>query len=225
MVSGEWPVEASSGMSLLEFNCRFRYPSGFQLDLAFEAKAGVSALLGPSGVGKTTALHLIAGLLRPSHGRIVLGQTVLFDSALRIDVAVEDRRIGLVFQDYQLFPHMTVDANLRYGNRRAGSPAFDFSHLVEVLELQPLLHRYPQSLSGGQRQRVALGRAIARCPAILLLDEPVSALDADLKLSVLDYLSRTLQEFKTPTLLVTHDVQSAERLQAELIRVPMGNLS
>lgn len=207
-------------MSILHFDCRLRYPTGFLLDFTFEATSSVTALLGPSGVGKTTTLHLIAGILQPSDGRIVLDGRVLFDSGKRVNVPIEERRIGFVFQDYQLFPHLTIDANLRYGYRRSVASGFDFGHLVDVLELGPLLKRYPQSLSGGQRQRVALGRAIASRPAILLLDEPVSALDDELKSSVLDYLSRTLDEYKTPTLLATHDVESAERLQAEMIRVP-----
>jgi molybdate transport system ATP-binding protein len=209
-------------MGVLQFDCRFRYPTGFLLDLAFEAKQSVTALFGASGVGKTTTLHLIAGLLHPLDGRIVLGERVMCDTASRIDVPIEARRIGLVFQDYQLFPHMTVDANLRYGRKRIGSTLLNLSHLVDVLELGPYLKRYPESLSGGQRQRVALGRAVAGDPAILLLDEPVSALDAELKSSVLGYLARTLGEFKIPTLLVTHDLETAQKLNAELIRVPAG---
>jgi molybdate transport system ATP-binding protein len=207
-------------MSVLSFDCRFRYPSGFALDLSFDATANVTALVGPSGAGKTTTLHLIAGLARPSEGRIALGDRVLFDSRARVNIPIEQRRIGLVFQDYQLFPHLTVDANLRYGYRRAHAAQRELAHLLEVLELGPLLKRYPQSLSGGQRQRVAFGRALASHPAMLLLDEPVSALDDELKSNVLGYLARTLDEFKTPTLLVTHDVDSIGLLNAELIRIP-----
>lgn len=207
-------------MTILHFQCRFRYPSGFTLDLSFAAKNQITALLGPSGVGKTTTLHLIAGLLRPSEGQIVLGGRILYDSCQRICLPIEARRIGLVFQDYQLFPHLTVDANLRYGYRRARDARLDLAHLVEVLELGSLLQRYPHALSGGQRQRVALGRAIARQPEMLLLDEPVSALDDELKTSILGYLARTLGEYNIPTLLVTHDVETAGRLHAELIRLP-----
>ena len=206
-------------MSVLHFDCRFRYPAGFRLDFAFETQNGVTALLGPSGAGKTTILHLIAGVLRPTEGVIRLGERVLFESRTGIDVRMDQRRIGLVFQDYQLFPHLTVDANLRYGNRRNKNAAIDIAHLVDVLELGPLLKRYPQSLSGGQKQRVALGRAIASGPALLLMDEPVSALDAELKSSVLQYLSRAIEEYQIPTLLVTHDTEIATRLQAEVIRI------
>lgn len=221
-------------MSTLHFDCRFRYPSGFHLDLSFTTTESVTALLGPSGAGKSTTLHLIAGLLCPAEGRITMGDRALFDSRAGVNLSPDKRHIGLVFQDYQLFPHLSVEANLRYGlqryspsdgtmryrNHREQTVAFDLMHLIDVLELRPLLNRYPHSLSGGQRQRVAFGRAIASSPAILLLDEPVSALDADLKSSVLDYLARLLAEYSIPTLLVTHDIDVATRLDAALIRLP-----
>jgi molybdate transport system ATP-binding protein len=205
-------------MSKLQFDCRFRYPSGFQLDFAFQTEQAITALLGPSGVGKTTTLNLIAGLLSPSKGRITLGERVLFDSVRSVNVPIENRRIGFVFQDYQLFPHLTVEANLRYGFRRAKSQ-IDLPHLIEVLELSSLLHRYPQTLSGGQRQRVALGRAIASQPELLLLDEPVSALDQEFRDNVVEYLQRILAEFKFPILMVTHDIDTANKLGAALVRV------
>jgi molybdate transport system ATP-binding protein len=207
-------------MATLSVDCHFRYPAGFELQIAFEIERGLTALVGPSGSGKTTTLHLIAGLLRPDRGRISLGDCVLFDSAARIDIPTERRRVGLVYQDYQLFPHLTVAANLRYGLRRNPASPLDFSHLVEVLELSPLLSRYPATLSGGQKQRVALGRAIAANPVVLLLDEPVSALDDELKDSVLAFLSRVLTEYPIPTLLVTHDRRSLEKLAVPVISMP-----
>jgi len=205
-------------MSVLEFRCQFSYPTGFVLDKEFVVTSSVAAILGPSGSGKTTTLHLVAGILQPMTGRIVLGDCVLFDSDQKIDLPAYRRQVGLVFQDYQLFPHMTVDGNLKYGHRRNGHSTIDLAHLVEVLELGPLLKRFPASLSGGQRQRVALGRAIAHNPKILLLDEPVSALDEELKSSILAYLSRTLAEYSIPTLLVTHDMAIVERFSAAVIR-------
>ena len=215
-------------MSVLLFDCRFAYPGGFELDLAFEAGDGVTALVGPSGSGKTTTLHLIAGLLapqldRPSKtrcGRIVLNGRVLDDTSAGVRVPPHRRHVGLVFQDYQLFPHLTVEANLRYGQRRRGRSRVGLPHLVEVLELGPLLGRYPASLSGGQKQRLALGRAIASDPEILLLDEPVSALDEDLKSSVIGYLTRTLAEYPLPTLLVTHDEPTRAALASAVVRMP-----
>lgn len=207
-------------MDVLQFDCRFAYPTGFVYDHAFTMGPGITALVGPSGVGKTTTLQLIAGIQRPSKGRIVLKDRVLFDSEKQLDIPIHDRRVGLVFQDYQLFPHLSVGDNLRYGHRRRHSPArMEIAHLAEVLELDSLLARYPASLSGGQRQRVALGRALASDPAILLLDEPVSALDESLKGNLLEFLSRVLREFEIPTLLVTHDMGVVDQLQAKVIRL------
>jgi molybdate transport system ATP-binding protein len=196
-----------------------------ELEIAFEIERGLTALSGPSGSGKTTTLHLIAGLLRPDRGRIALGDRALFDAAAKIDIPSERRRMGLVFQDYQLFPHLSVEANLRYGLKRNPPHALDFHHLVEVLELAPYLKRYPATLSGGQKQRVAFGRAIAANPAVLLLDEPVSALDEDLKESVLAFLKRLLAEYPIPTLLVTHDRRSLEKLAVPVIEMPQRGLA
>lgn len=210
-------------MSSLRFDCRFRYPSGFALDFAFSTTAPITALCGPSGAGKTTTLHLIAGLLRPASGTIALDNRVLFDDGQRINIPVHARRIGLVFQDYQLFPHLTVAGNLHYGHRRAPRSSFDLKHLVEVLDLGPLLTRSPTTLSGGQRQRVALGRALASNPALLLLDEPVSALDDALKASVLEYVTRIHREYATPLLLVTHDLAMANQLGAEIVCLPIAS--
>lgn len=208
-------------MDRLRFDCKFAYPSGFSLDFAFQATSPITALLGPSGIGKTTTLHLIAGLLKPARGQIVFDEIVLCDTHKRTCLPPEARRIGLVFQDYQLFPHLTVESNLRYGLRRSANAAVvDFAHLVEVLKLGALLRRYPNTLSGGQRQRVALGRALAAGPKLLLLDEPVSALDASLKANVLTYLQRVLDEYQIPTIVVTHDVDSAIRLGADIVQVP-----
>jgi molybdate transport system ATP-binding protein len=207
-------------MSVLEFDCRFAYPSGFALDLSFTAGSGVTALQGPSGVGKTTVLLLIAGILTPASGRMALAGRVLFDSSRGTHVPTHQRRIGLVFQDYQLFPHLTVMQNLQYGMRRAARAEFDLSHLIDVLEIQTLLRRYPASLSGGQRQRVALGRAIATKPSLLLLDEPISALHEDLKLGIIHYLNRTLKEYQIPTLLVTHDAGTIAHFGADVLQLP-----
>ena len=206
-------------MSLLQFDCRFRYPTRFALDLTFEAGEGVTALVGPSGSGKTTTLLLIAGLRRPQQGRITLAGRTLFDSPTKVNVPPEDRAIGLVFQDYQLFPHLSVEQNLRFGLSRNPKSRIDFAHLVEILELGPLLAAAPHSLSGGEKQRTALGRAILRAPQLLLLDEPLSALDAELRESISGYLQRVISEYRIPTLLVTHDPQSVDRLAHSTIRL------
>lgn len=207
-------------MAILQFDVAFRYPTGFQLDFQFTAGPAITGLLGPSGSGKTTTLQLIAGILRPNRGMIRVKDRTLFDSERGQDVPLFRRRIGLVFQEYQLFPHLSVRDNLRFGARRNRRTSIDFSRLVSVLELEPFLDRSPASLSGGQKQRVALGRAIASNPEILLLDEPVSALDEALKESVLDYLSRAIAEYAIPTILVTHDRSTMARLGAEVIPMP-----
>jgi molybdate transport system ATP-binding protein len=207
-------------MSVLQFDCRFHYAAGFALDFAFVAEGGVTALVGPSGCGKTTILNLIAGLLRPEDGRIVLVGRKLFCSASGINLAPEDRRVGYVFQDYQLFPHLTVAQNLQYGERRSRSVHFSFAKTVEILGLGDFLTRHPASLSGGQKQRVAIGRAILRGTDLLLLDEPFSALDAALRQDVSDYLARAIEEFHIPTLLVSHSAESVGRLADAT--VPLG---
>jgi molybdate transport system ATP-binding protein len=204
-------------MSLLHFDCRFRYPTGFALETKFSAGAGVTALVGPSGQGKTTILNLIAGLLTPSAGRIELKEQVLFDSTQRINLPPNRRNVGYVFQDYQLFPHLTVEQNLRYGLRRSQRAGPYLETVVDVLELGIVLARYPSQLSGGQKQRVALGRAILRNPNLLLLDEPLSALDVAMRESIADYLLRAIHEFHVPTLLVSHDQESIERFEATIV--------
>lgn len=207
-------------MSLLQFDCRFRHPSRFALDFAFTAEAGVTALVGPSGCGKTTTLRLIAGLLTPDSGRIQVRDRLLFDSAKQVNLPPEERAMGLVYQDYQLFPHLTVEQNLRYGLARNRKSPSDFAHVVEILDLAPLLSARPQSLSGGEQQRTAIGRAILRGPQLLLLDEPLSALDPDRREAISGYLQRVIGEYHIPTLLVTHDPQSIERLAHTTIRLP-----
>ena len=150
---------------------------GFTLDVEWSAGDGVAALFGPSGAGKTLTLQCLAGLVRPDAGRIVLGDDVLFDAAAGIDVAPQRRRVGYVFQGYALFPHLSVRGNVGFGLRgraRAGRRRRE-EEVLARLGLEPYAERYPRELSGGQRQRVALGRALATDPALLLLDEPLSA--------------------------------------------------
>ena len=213
-------------MSRLEVRCTHRYPTGFSLDVEFRAEHASTALFGPSGSGKTSVLSMIAGLRQPDAGRIVLEDRALFDSAARVNLPPERRRIGYVFQDHLLFPHRTVEGNLRYGLRRAGRSAhrIEFDRVVRVLELRPLLTRYPRNLSGGERQRTALGRALLSQPELLLLDEPWSALDDALKHRVLAYLERVQAEFALPTLLVSHDAAAVRRLAAWVVVLDRGRV-
>ncbi len=213
-------------MSLLEFSCRLRYPSGFVLDAAFTLNAPIAALLGPSGSGKTSILSITAGLRRPDSGRVRLGDTTLFDAATGVCPPPEARGVGYVFQDHLLFPHLSVRDNLLYGwrRRRPGSRPISFDRVVAVLELGGALDRPPHTLSGGQRQRMALGRALLCGPRLLLLDEPLASLDADLKSRVLDYVEQVLREWDVPTLYVTHDPAEAARLARQTVRLREGRV-
>jgi molybdate transport system ATP-binding protein len=211
-------------MSLLEFNCRLRYPDGFILQAQFEAGAGVTALFGPSGSGKSSTLGLIAGVLRPDAGHIRLAGRTLADVAAGVCLPPERRQVGIVFQDHLLFPHLTVRENLRFGHGRRQARPMRFERVVEVLELGDLLERLPDRLSGGQRQRVALGRALLRGPELLLLDEPLTALDEGLKDRILGYLERATAEWHLPTLFVSHDQADVLRLAERVVVIEAGRV-
>jgi len=211
-------------MSRIRVECRHRYADGFDLHAAFESGDGVTALFGPSGSGKTTTLHILAGLLRPTAGRVLLGERVLLDTAAGLFVPPERRRIGLVFQDHLLFPHLSVRANLRYGLVRRPGRRIDLERAVEILELRQVLDRHPHTLSGGERQRAALGRAILRGPELLLLDEPLTALDEPLKERILSYLERVLAEWRIPTLFVSHDQADVRRLAEHVVVLEAGRV-
>jgi len=213
-------------MSFLDCRCRLRYPSGFVLDCAFASDAPVTALCGPSGSGKTSVLSIIAGLRRPDEGRIQLGNRVLVDSANGVNLPPDERRIGYVFQEHLLFPHLDVRGNLLYGWRRRPTAAHpvDFHRVVEVLELGGTLEQLPHTLSGGQKQRVALGRALLCAPELLLLDEPLAALDQPLKDRILDYVERILKEWHLPTIYVTHQLPEAMRLAQWVVIIEKGTV-
>ena len=211
-------------MSLLEFCCRHRFSSGFVLDARFEAGAGVTALFGPSGAGKSSALAIIAGTLRAQEARVRLADHVLVDTASGVALPPQHRRIGCLFQDQRLFPHLTVEQNLRYGLRRRPAGPVRFERVVQILELGPLLQRSPRSLSGGETQRAALGRALLCGPELLLLDEPLTALDAPLKQRIIHYLERVLAEYHVPTLLVSHDQADVRRLAGQVVVLQSGRV-
>jgi molybdate transport system ATP-binding protein len=191
----------------------------FTLDVAWSAGDGVAVLFGPSGAGKTLTLQCLAGLIRPDAGRIVVDDRVLFDSAAGVDLPPQHRRVGYVFQGYALFPHLTVGQNVAFGLRdrpRAERQA-RAAEVMERLGLGGLEHRPPGELSGGQRQRVALGRALAIDPALLLLDEPLSALDAPLRRSLRDELRTVLSGWGTAAVVVTHDFTEAYQLADRIV--------
>jgi molybdate transport system ATP-binding protein len=178
------------------------------------AEFSVTALVGPSGCGKTTVLRCLAGLERPERGRITFGDEVWFDSTQRILRRPQTRGIGYLFQEYALFPHLTVMDNIGYSLAREakGAARRRVVELVEMLQLAGLESRYPQQLSGGQQQRVALARTVAARPRLLLLDEPLSALDAPTRSELRDQLRQVLAEWAIPTIVVTHDAAEVEAL-------------
>jgi molybdate transport system ATP-binding protein len=208
----------------LSLHCVHRFPGGFRVDAALATSARVTALFGPSGSGKTSLLYMIAGLLRPQFGSIALGPTAWLDTKRGIDVKPERRRVGLVFQDHLLFPHLSVERNLLYGRRRRQDrhPAIEPARVIEVLELGELLGRYPRNLSGGEKQRVALGRSLLSGPELLLLDEPLAALDEALRDRVLAYLERVIAEWHVPTLYVSHNAAEVRRLAEHVIVLEGG---
>jgi len=191
----------------------------FTLDVAWSAGDGVAVLFGPSGAGKTLTLQCLAGLIRPDAGRIVVDDRVLFDSATGVDLPPQHRRVGYVFQGYALFPHLTVGQNVAFGlrDRPRAERLARAAEVMERLGLGGLEHRRPGELSGGQRQRVALGRALAIDPALLLLDEPLSALDAPLRRSLRDELRTILRGWGTAAVLVTHDFTEAYQLADRIV--------
>ncbi|WP_244311019.1 molybdenum ABC transporter ATP-binding protein [Roseomonas mucosa] len=218
---------------MLEVRLRHRFPApapdmpGFAIDAAFASPTpGVTAVFGPSGCGKSTLLAAVAGLLRPREGRIALDGMVLFDSAARRMLPPEQRRCGVVFQDSRLFPHLSVDTNLRYGLRRAprGVDGPGFEEVVALLGIGHLLRRRPAALSGGERQRVALGRALLSRPRLLLMDEPLAALDAARKAEVLPFLTRLRDRLSIPLLYVTHAMEEVDRLADRLVLMEAGRV-
>lgn len=190
---------------------------GFRRHVRLESDARVTALTGASGSGKTTVLNAIAGLVRPYAGHIEVDGRCLFDSTQRIDMPVHRRRVGYVFQDARLFPHLDVRRNLLYGRHgRDGAPQFGFDAVVELLGIGALLKRRPTHLSGGEAQRVAMGRALLSQPAILLFDEPLSALDQARREELIPYLQRVRDEIRLPIVYVSHHPEEVRRLADEI---------
>ena len=200
----------------------------FALDAAFAFgdAPGVTALFGPSGSGKSTIINAIAGLLHPAFGRVVLSGETLLDTERGLSVPARSRRIGVVFQDTRLFPHMTVRANLLYGWHRMPDRAAvsGIDAVVALLGLDALLERRPRTLSGGEKSRVALGRALLMNPRALLLDEPLAALDAPRKAEILPYLERLARETKIPMLYVSHSLDEVARLADRMVVIDKGRV-
>ena len=197
----------------------------FALEAAFASGGGVTALFGRSGSGKTSVLNAIAGLLRPERGRIALDGEPLFDAAAGVDVAAHRRRIGYVFQEGRLLPHLTVRQNLLYGRRFARGPgAVTLDKVTELLGLAALLERRPHDLSGGEKQRVAIGRALLADPRLLLMDEPLAALDAPRKSEILYYIERLRDEVGVPIVYVSHSLDEVVRLADTVVVMSEGRV-
>jgi molybdate transport system ATP-binding protein len=209
----------------LEVSLQLSY-GAFTLDAAFATRGRVTALFGPSGAGKSSVVAAIAGLSRPRRGRILVNNRLLLDTARRIFVPAEGRRVGVVFQDARLFPHMNVRDNLLFGWRRTGSKADadTIAHVVDLLGLGLLLNRGPRRLSGGERSRVALGRALLAAPDMLVLDEPLASLDAARRDEILPYLEKLAREGRLPMLYVSHSVDEVARLADEIVVLDNGRV-
>ena len=206
-------------------DCDFSYQrQGFQLSAQFKQSVGVLGILGASGAGKSTLLNIVAGLLKPTAGYVRYEQQVLCDVAQGVFVPAHQRRIGLLFQDGQLFPHLNVKHNLLYGYQRIAEAQrrFEYAHIIALLEIEHLTQRPIQQLSGGEAQRVALGRALLYSPQLLLLDEPLSALDARLKQQILPFFAKVRDEVNIPMLYVTHQPAELTYLQADLLYINQG---
>lgn len=183
---------------------------------------GVTAILGVSGSGKSTLINLINGLIKPDSGHISLNQQTLVDTTTNTFITPEYRRIGTVFQDPLLFPHLTVTKNLNYGIQNRASANYD--EIIAVLNIGHLLKRYPAMLSGGEKQRVAIGRALLTSPQLLLMDEPLSALDMPRKKELLSYIKRLVNEINIPIIYVTHNINEVKRIAHNVAIIEQGQL-
>jgi molybdate transport system ATP-binding protein len=199
----------------------------FRLDVAFRSEGGVTALFGPSGSGKTTIVNVIAGLMRPERARIEVAGDVLIDTARNMFVPPHRRRLGYVFQEPRLFPHLTVRQNMLYGrwfSSHAEGRA-SLGHVVDVLGLAPLLDRRPGRLSGGEKQRVSIGRAWLASPRLLLMDEPLSSLDVARKDEILPYIERLRDDSRIPIVYVSHAMAEVIRLATQVVILERGRVS
>ena len=218
------PLGHGVGPVSLEVTIGHRFPAT-TIDISFAVPAiGVTVLFGPSGAGKSTVISAVAGLFRPQQCRVQVGAAVLTDTRSAQFLPPERRRVGMVFQDSRLFPHMSVATNLRYGQRRAPPGSVTFDEVVELLGLDTLLGRRPRSLSGGEKQRVAIGRALLAQPRLLLMDEPLASLDAARKAEIIPFLLRLNASVALPTLYVTHAMEEVVQLASHLVLIERGRV-
>lgn len=198
------------------------HQGAFTLDLRLRLSARITALFGPSGAGKTTVLDALAGLRRPSAGRLAVGARVLYDSAAGVDLPPHRRQIGYVAQEAALFPHLSVRSNVLYGRREGQRPSLEA--VARMLEIAPLLDRRVPQLSGGERQRVALARAVMSAPELLLLDEPLAAVDVERRRRILPFLERIRDELMVPVIYVTHDPAEVRQVAEHVVVLDAGRV-
>lgn len=199
--------------------------TSFELNIDIALQNHILAIVGPSGAGKTTFLQCVAGLQNPTCGEITIGEKLVFSTEQRINLPARQRRIGYVFQDYALFPHMTVEQNILYGKQkkeRSSRRNLAVNDILEILRIGHLSARYPTEISGGEKQRVALARALMTEPELMLLDEPLSALDQDTRDKLQQELLKVQNQWQIPFILVTHDMQEAEILGNQIIKIDQG---
>ena len=207
--------------------CNFQYQhADFMLNVKLEMQQQLLGIVGISGCGKSTLLKNIVGLLKPTHGSIQFNQQILFDSQQKIHVLMHQRKIALIFQNALLFPHMNVQQNLCYAEKliNQAERKFQFNEIIELLELTHLCQRKAHQLSGGEAQRVSIGRALLSSPHLLLLDEPLTGLDQQLKQQILPFLQRIKDELNLPMIYVTHHLEELKYLKADILQLDQGQL-
>jgi len=207
--------------------CNFQYQhADFMLNVELEMQQQLLGIVGVSGCGKSTLLKNIVGLLKPTHGSIQFNQQILFDSQQKIHVPMHQRKIALIFQNALLFPHMNVQQNLCYAEKLIpqAERKFQFNEIIELLELTHLCQRKAHQLSGGEAQRVSIGRALLSSPHLLLLDEPLTGLDQQLKQQILPFLQRIKDELNLPMIYVTHHLEELKYLKADILQLDQGQL-
>jgi len=198
----------------------------FNLDVRFVADNGITILFGPSGSGKTTTLRAIAGIIEPDEGTIKVGERSFFDSASGVDMSMQKRRVGYVFQDYALFPHLTAEQNVSYGikNQTKAQRSEAAQNMLALFKVDQIRRRYPANMSGGEQQRVALARALASDPSVVLLDEPLSAVDVETRAGLLDEIATAQARTKIPFVYVTHNTAEALRLGSQVVVLDRGRV-
>jgi molybdate transport system ATP-binding protein len=202
---------------MIEVDVQKRLSDDFTLKIAFAVEGGITVLEGKSGAGKTTSLQLIAGILKPDQGHIRVGEETYFDSRQSIDLSIQKRRIGFVFQDYALFPHFSAEKNIRYGIKDGKARSERTRELLALFRIEHLRNRLPREMSGGEQQRVAVARALASDPFVVLLDEPLSAVDAETRSTLLEEIQVVQRQTRIPFIYVTHNQAEAERLADQRI--------